>query len=97
MKALALIISLAVALMALPALAAEGGVPVQEGMFPVTNYGAVGDGVFDCTEAFQDAVNAASVQRGYCLGAWRALVNQRFYYGEARRCHLRGEPGAYGD
>jgi hypothetical protein len=64
MKALALIISLAVALMALPALAAEGGVPVQEGMFPVTNYGAVGDGVFDCTEAFQDAVNAASVNGG---------------------------------
>lgn len=38
----------------------DGGIPTYPASVDVTNYGAIGDGVTDDTQAFEDAINACS-------------------------------------
>jgi hypothetical protein len=64
-----------VTLLLAPDLQAQSLVPAlaSPGVFPITDFGAKADGVTDCTEAIQRAVDAASVKGGVVqvpIGRW---------------------------
>ncbi|MFS0723868.1 glycosyl hydrolase family 28-related protein [Paenibacillus sp. 1P07SE] len=73
--------------------AGSGVGSIRETTLNVTDFGAIGDGVFDCTQAFVDAMNACNYRRELRIPAGNYLIRQTVT-NKARRIY--GE-GAYVD